>query len=171
MTILTDVTDEDKQKLQLYHETKTSHRGIQENINAIKRIFYWPKLDQDVRDYVNSCEICKTTQYERHPTKLIFKPTPIGCESFDHIYTYKTHRQYFITIIDSFSKFGQAYPLKTPNSVEVADKLIQFFTHFGLSRRITTEWKNEVLQELCKTHHIEIHYTTPYNPNSNSPIE
>lgn len=59
--ILTDVTDEDeqKQKLQQYHETKTSHRGIQENTNAIKRIFYWPKLDQDVKDYVNTCEICQ----------------------------------------------------------------------------------------------------------------
>lgn len=178
-TLLTDVIDEDEQKLKLkyYHETKTSHRGIQENLQAIKKSFYWPKIDQDVRDYVNSCDICQQTKYERHPTKLVYKPTPVGHEPFDHLYidTYKTHGQYFITIIDSFSKFGQAYPIKALTAVEIANKLIQYFNHFGIPRKMTVdnghEFKNELIQGLSETHKIEIHYTTLYNPNSNSPVE
>lgn len=177
--MLSDILDEEeqKQKLQYYHETKTSHRGIQENLKAIKRLFYWPKLDQDVKDYINSCEICQQTKYERHPNKLIFKPTPIGYESFDHLYadTYKTHNQYFVTIVDSLSKFGQAYPINSPNAIEIANKLLQYFNHFGIPRKITVdnghEWKNETVINLCEMHGIEIHFTTLYNPNSNSPVE
>lgn len=169
--------EEQRQKLKYYHETKTSHRGIQENIVALKKRFYWPNLESDVKMYVNLCEICQKSKYERHPNKLIFKPTPIGYEPFDHIYMdiYKTHNVSFLTIVDSFSKLGQAYPLLTPNSTEVANKLITYFNHFGLPRKITTDngttFKNEVIQNLCSVHSIEIHYCTPHNPNSNSPIE
>lgn len=178
-TFLEDITDVEEQqlKVQYYHETKTSHRGIQENIISLKKNFYWPNLENDVKTYVNLCEICQKTKYERHPNKIIFKPTPIGYEPFDHIYIdiYKTHNTSFLTVIDSFSKLGQAYPLVTPTGVEVANKLITYFNHYGLPRKITTDngtsFKNEIIQNLCSLHKIEIHYCTPHNPNSNSPIE
>lgn len=178
-TLLEDINNRDEQQLKIkyYHETKTSHRGIQENIIALKKNFYWPNLENDVKTYVNLCEICQKSKYERHPNKLIFKPTPIGYEPFDHIYIdiYKTHSTSFLTIIDSFSKIGQAYPLMTPTSTEVANKLIIYFNHYGLPRKITTDngstFKNETIQNLCSLHQIEIHYCTPHNPNSNSPIE
>ena len=178
-TLLEDITDLEEQKLKIkyYHETKTSHRGIQENIISLKKNFYWPNLENDVKTYVNLCEICQKTKYERHPNKIIFKPTPIGYEPFDHIYIdiYKTHSTSFLTIIDSFSKLGQAYPLLTPTGIEVANKLITYFNHYGLPRKITTDngtsFKNETIQNLCSLHKIEIHYCTPHNPNSNIPIE
>ncbi|KAK9711421.1 Integrase zinc binding domain [Popillia japonica] len=159
------------------HETQTSHRGIVENTTAIKKHFYWPNLEQDVKNYVNSCEICQKTKYERHPNKLIFKATPIGSKPFQHLYidSFKISGQYFITLIDSFSKFGQAYTITSLNAVETASKLIQYFSCFGIPDRITCdngiEFKNSIIQDLCKMYQIELHYTTTYNPNSNSPVE
>lgn len=176
---VTDLQDEDERKLKLqqYHETKTCHRGIQENVNAIKKEYYWPNMYKDVTDYVNSCDMCQKNKYERHPHKIIFKPTPIGFEPFDHLHldTYKYSGQSFVTIIDNFSKFGQAYPVNSLNSIEITDKIIRFISHYGIPRKITcdngTEFRNENVQEFCKLHQIEIHYTTIYNPNSNSPVE
>lgn len=178
-TMVTDVIEEDEKQLKLkfYHETKTTHRGIQENLQSIKKSFYWPNMDKDVRDYVNTCATCQKSKYERHPNKLVFKPTPIGYEPFDHLYidTYKYAGQAFLTIVDSFSKLGQAYPLKSINSIDTANSILRFLNHFGLPRKITCdngiEFKNDVIQELCRVHQIEIHYTTIYNPNSNSPVE
>lgn len=178
-TLLEDITNKDEQQLKIkyYHETKTTHRGIQENILSLKKNYYWPNLENDVKAYVNICEICQKTKYERHPNKLIFKPTPIGYEPFDHIYAdiYKTHGVSFLTIIDSFSKLGQAYPINSAISTEITEKLLIFVNHYGLPRKITTDngtpFKNETLQKFCLLHNIEIHYCTPYNPNSNSPVE
>lgn len=130
-----------------------------------------------MKGYVNFCEICQKTKYERHTNKLIFKPTPIGSKPFEHTYmdTFKISNQYFLTIIDSFSKFGQAYLISSLNAIETASKLIEFFSNFGITKKITcdndTEFKNGVIQDLCKLYKIELHYTTAYNPNSNSPIE
>lgn len=176
---VTDLFDEEERNLKLkqYHEGKTCHRGIQENLNAIKRSYYWPRMEIDVKNYINACSLCQKNKYERHPTKMVFKPTPIGYEPFDHLYidTYKYSGQCFVTIVDSFSKFGQAYAVKSLNAIETTDRILRFFNHFGIPRKITCdngiEWKNDVFQGFCRTHELEIHYVTIYNPNSNSPVE
>lgn len=178
-TLLEDVTDVEEQQLKIkyYHETKTAHRGIQENITSLKKRFYWPNLENDVKTYVNLCETCQKSKYERHPNKLVFKPTPLGHEPFDHIYidTYKTHNTTFLTILDSFSKLGQAYPLLSCHGPEIVEKLLHYINHYGLPRKITTDngtyFKNENVQNFCTLHNIEIHYCTPHNPNSNSYVE
>lgn len=176
--LLEDITDLDQQKeiIERYHTTKTSHRGITENIKNIKQIYYWPSLERDVINYVNTCEICQKTKYERHPYKIIYKPTPTGCKPFEHLYmdTYSILGQKFLTIIDNFSKFATAYPMNE-TSIEICQSLIKLFSHHGTPCKITTDnaktFKSNLIQDLCKTYQIELHFTTPYNPNSNSPIE
>lgn len=178
-SLLEDITEEDtqKEKIRLYHETKTSHRGITENVAALKKRFYWPNIEKDVQKYVKACEICNKSKYERQPYKIIFKPTPIGTKPFEHLYmdTYTINNQKFLTIIDSFSKFGQASPIITKTAVEITSQLLKYFSDHGIPQKITsdngTEFKNAIINDLCTLYKIEFHYTTPRNPNSNSPIE
>lgn len=88
---------------------------------------------------------------------------------------YNIEGQTFLTIIDNFSKYAQAIPLQATTSIHVADALIQVFSTLGIPNQITTDsdhkFENEIIKEICSTHKITIHFTTPYNPNSNSPIE
>ncbi|XP_050314887.1 uncharacterized protein LOC126749236 [Anthonomus grandis grandis] len=87
-TLLEDVlnVDERKEIIERYHTTKTSHRGMTENIKNIKQRYYWPSLERDVIDYVNTCETCQKTKYDRHPYKVVYKPTPTGSRPLEHIY-------------------------------------------------------------------------------------
>lgn len=40
--------DDQQHKIQIYHETKTSHRGATENIKSLKKNAYWPNMEKDV---------------------------------------------------------------------------------------------------------------------------
>lgn len=169
--------DDQQEKIKLFHETKTSHRGVTENVSALKKRYYWPNMEKDVQKYIKACEICNKTKYERQPYKIIFKPTAIGTKPFEHLYidTYINNNQKFLTIIDSFSKFSQAYPITTKTAVEITTQLLKYFSDHGIPKRITSdngaEFKNAIITDLCTLYNIEFHYTTPRNPNSNSPIE
>lgn len=162
--------------IKYHHEGKTSHKGINETSKSILKSYYWPDIHNDVTNYINTCEICQKTKYERHPNVLKFRPTPIGTYPFEHIYidTFKIKAQPFLTIIDSFSRFAQAYPT-TLNAIDILDNLLTFISHFGLCKTITcdngSEFKNQLMEQFCQQHKITLHYTTPYNPNSNSPVE
>ncbi|KAK9876430.1 hypothetical protein WA026_012743 [Henosepilachna vigintioctopunctata] len=176
---LEDVEDKEEQllRVQQFHETKTAHRGLRENLLSLKRKYYWPNMDKDVRNYINSCEICQKNKYERTPIQLQFKPNPTGSKPFTHIYcdTIKFNQTNCLSVIDSFSRLGQCYPLLQKTGTEILDKLLIFFSHYGVPNKMTcdngVEFKNNAIQDFCKIHKIEIHYITNYNPNSNGIVE
>ncbi|KAI5752219.1 hypothetical protein M8J77_014983 [Diaphorina citri] len=159
------------------HEGKTNHRGIDEVTKEIKEIYYWPNIQKYVQDFVNSCEICLTTKYERRPFKLQYNLTPTTRKPFEtvHVDTVALDKTKFLTIVDPFSKFAQAYALKSCQAVEIADKLLESFSHHGLPTNIISdnggEFKNAVIKEFLSLHKINIHFVSSQHPESNSPVE
>ncbi|KAJ8910639.1 hypothetical protein NQ315_012507 [Exocentrus adspersus] len=177
-TLLADVTNKDDQdeKIKYHHETKTTHKGINETKASLQKHYYWPNLINDVTTYINTCKPCQEGHYERRPNKIKFSPTPIGEFPLEHIYmdTFQIEKQKFLTIIDSFSRYAQAYPTNV-NTPEILDSFISFISHIGMPHKITVdnsfEFKNEAFIEFCNKHKINIHFTTPANHTGNSPVE
>lgn len=178
-TQLTDVIleNERQDKINYHHVYKSGHRGITSTIESLRRHYYWPDLTKDVTNYINNCQICQKSKYERNPNKFEFQSIPIGSKPFERIHmdTLSISKEKFLTIIDTFSKFAQAYPIGGINPVNVLDALLIFISHYGIPNTIIcdngVEFSNKNFQNFCKIHKIEIHYTTPRNPNSNSYIE
>lgn len=176
---LYDVCDETRQKdIIKYHHNKTCHRGINEALLGIKQQYYWPKMKEDLTEFINNCDTCQQTKYDRNPPKIKFNLSPTPTEPLEliHLDTFQIHNVKFLTLIDVFSRYGQAYVLEPIcTATTVMDNLLTFINHHGLPYQITcdngTEFKSTLLLEFCKLHNIAIHFTTPGNPNSNSPVE
>ena len=158
------------------HQSKTNHRGILETYNHLKELYYWPKMKDDINQYINDCNICQTLKYSRLKSYVPLTKTDTPCKPFQmlHIDTFIFEGQNFLTIFDKFSKLGQAYPYDK-NAKSVCDKLINFFSFYGCPETITCdnggEFNNELLRELLKAQKIKIHFTTPKHHESNSPVE
>ncbi|KAI5730949.1 hypothetical protein M8J77_002522 [Diaphorina citri] len=165
---LKDIYDEEQKDriIKAIHEGRTNHRGIEEVTKEIKEMYYWPNIQKYVQDFTNSCEICLTTKYDRKPLKLHYNITPTTKKPFEtvHVDTVALDKTKFLTIVDPFSKFAQAYPLKSCQAVEIADKLLDSFTHHGLPRKVISdngcEFKNAVVKELLALHKIDIHFVS-----------
>lgn len=176
---LIDVVDKNdvKEIIENYHMGKTNHRGIEETLNRIKEKYYWIKMKESIQTYINDCEICQQSKYERNPIKTKLNLTPTALKPFEivHLDTFTFEQSKFLTIIDSFSKYAQAYPLCTTSGTEIADNLINFFSHHGIPNQIIvdngTEFKNSVITELLSLHKIKIHFCSPNHPQSNGIIE
>lgn len=158
------------------HESKTNHRGINETYDRLKLNYYWPKMKDDVTQYINDCVTCQTQKYSRLKAyvPLVRTETPSKPFQMLHIDTFLFENQNFLTIIDKFSKFGQAFAYDK-NAKSACDKLVQFFSFFGCPESITSdngsEFDNELLKEMLKAQKINIHFTTPSHHESNSPVE
>lgn len=176
---LIDVIDENEinEIIQNYHEGKTNHRGIDETENQIKKQYYWPKQRKSIQIYINNCEICQITKYDRNPLKLKYNVTPTTNKPFQtlHIDSITLEKQKFLTIIDSFSKYAQAYKLDSSQAIEVANNLIKYFSHHCIPEQIISdngcEFKNSIVKELLELHKIKIHFISSQHPESNGMIE
>lgn len=125
--LLEDVIDIEtqKQKLEYYHVGKTCHKGINEIKASLSRNCYWSDMIKDITNFVNNCKTCQTAKYDRHPPVLKFNLTPTASKPFEHIHaaTFKILNHTFFTILDSFSKYGQAYPIQSLHTINIIDNL------------------------------------------------
>lgn len=168
--------EEQQEQVKIYHQGKTSHRGISETLKHLQQHYYWPNMVKTITEHVNKCEICATTKYERNPVKTKIQLTQTYIRPFAHVQldTFQIQGRKFITLLDKFSKYGQAIETGG-NSIDTFDVLIDYFSHHGVPTEISSdnggEFKNAQIQQLCELYGIRHHTGTPYNHQSQADVE
>lgn len=173
------VEDENEQRAIIlkYHNGITSHRGIKETLMKLKRNYFWKNMDLIVASVINSCETCKTQKYDRKPLTPKLQLTQTQTRPFNEIFIdlFSVEKKYFLTIIDAFSKLGQAFEISNRSTPEVIRALIKLFSFYGVPKRISadpgSEFNNILLKETLQFYKVELHIGTPHNPNSMGLIE
>ena len=160
-----------------YHNGKTNHRGINECFLALSQRYYWPKMREHVTKYINNCVICGQGKYDRNPLKERFHIVPPATKPFEivHMDLLSIQSEKFLTLVDVFSKYAQAYHLPDSTAVSVVQALLKFSTHHGLPLNIVSdngpEFTNQIFTEFTNLHKIHHHRTLPHTPNDNGIIE
>lgn len=173
------IEDEGEQKavVKANHEGKTCHRGIKETLVRIRRAYYWNNMQETVSAVINACEACRKMKYDRKPIKPMIQLTQTQDAPFQEIFIdlFTIEGKYYLTLIDAFSKLGQAIEISNKSTPEVVRALIKYFSYYGTPTKISsdpgTEFNNALLKEFLDMYKIELHIGTPNNPNSMGLIE
>lgn len=173
------IEDESEQKeiVSKYHTGKTCHRGIKETLLHIKRTYFWHKMEQTISSFINSCETCKRMKYDRKPLKPKLQMTHTQSKPLEEVFMdlFSIEGRYYLTVIDAFSKLGQALEIPNRSTPEVVRALIKYFSFYGVPLKISSdsgsEFNNALLKELLTLYKVELHIATPNNPNSMGLIE
>lgn len=167
--------DNKTQYISDYHLGKNNHRGINETSEHLKRMYYWKGIDKDIQNFINNCDICKREKYNRNPCKAPLQLTPTFDNPFQclNIDIFQINKTKYLTIIDSFSKFTQAYLLNSHNKIDLVNSILKYFANYAVPKKIIAdnEFDNVIIKEFMKLHNIELHITTPLHHESNSLIE
>ncbi|CAK1593440.1 unnamed protein product [Parnassius mnemosyne] len=173
------VEDEKEQRAIVikYHEGKTCHRGIKETLVRIRRNYYWDNLQETVSAIINSCTACKKMKYDRKPIKPILQLTQTQDAPFQEIFIdlFNIEGKHYLTLIDAFSKLGQAIEIANRSTPEVVRALMKYFSFYGIPKKISSdpgsEFNNELIKEFLSFYKIEQHIGTPNSPSSMGIIE
>lgn len=168
-----------------YHDSMAggAHLGTQRTLAAIKLKYYWPRMGQDITDYVRSCEACQRAKIPRNQVKTPLVPIPpdppfhrwhidilcsLPCTSEGY--------QYILLVVESFSHWCEAFPLKTQEASEIATTLYnEVFTRYGAPRRLISDrgqnFMSKIVAALCNIFQVTRHHTSSYHPQTNSVCE
>lgn len=134
---LTDLigVDNQEKKIRTQHEN-SNHRGADEVTLKLKREFYFPNMNEKVKQMIQNCKVCKTLKYDRNPPKQAYQKTetPDGPLNIVHTDLYTINGRYVVTIIDKFSKFVAAYTIPTRDSINTTRAILQFIQNFGIPK-------------------------------------
>lgn len=159
----------------------SSHCGINKTLERIRRYYFWPNLVNDVKNYINACEKCKTT---KHPNKIM-RP-PMGNTGESHRFFQKLYVDFLgpyprsrsgnigiFVVLDHFSKFSFIHPVKRFTADVVIKFLEEHLFHiFGVPEIIVsdngTQFKANKFNDLLKKYGISHVYTAVHSPQANA---
>ena len=160
------------------------HNGFPRTYAALKRVFFWKGMKEDIRKHCKTCATCQLHKLENVKfERKIFKPSlqPMDFICMDligefHPLTSRGHH-YALTAVCMLTGFTWCVPLKTKTAEEVAKAYMDhIYSNFGGSIKILTdngtEFKNKLFKEVVEKLGTEFSiHSPPYRPQSNGKIE
>ena len=143
--------------------TKSAHGGHAKTYNCIASTDYWPKMSQDIKRYVSTCNICQKAKPQRHAPVRLLQPIPIPSQPFEVIsmnfipeLPLSSGFDNILVIMDKLTKYTILI-LTTISVMEVQTAKL-FFHHiiskFSIPQQIITDrddrWREEFWKEIFK---------------------
>jgi hypothetical protein len=175
-------------KLRILHENHDSkvagHFGQFKTAERMKQNFYWPKMDDDARDYVRSCDTCQRDKVSRHrrygllqPLDIPYRPwTSISMDFITALPESDGFTQIWV-IVDRLTKMAHFIPLRVSegSSESPVEDLAKVFAKevwrlHGLPSDIVsdrdTRFTSRFWQELTKHLGIKLPMSTTFHPQT-----
>lgn len=170
-----------RELLRQYHDDPTSaHLGTLKTLRKIQELYYWPKMKQEVGQYVRRCQVClasKTSQLGRaglmgQPKKVRY---PFQCISVDLMGPFPRSPKGntgLIVVCDWVTKFV----LVKPVSKATARAIVQYlendvFLLFGVPQILMTDngaqFQSSLFKNLMNQYEVQTWYNASYHPQVN----
>uniref|UniRef100_A0A6A7FXQ6 RNA-directed DNA polymerase n=1 Tax=Hirondellea gigas TaxID=1518452 RepID=A0A6A7FXQ6_9CRUS len=171
-----------KEALVLAHDSRIgAHQGITRTWKRATEAWFWINMTTDIKQYVKTCIQCQKRNYSNQIVApmgdfpAISRPLDrVGVDLMELPPDDRGHR-YVLTIVDHFSRYVVAYPLKNKSTEEVTQAFASFMPTYGVIRSVIsdrgTEFTSRLFTEVCKRLDITFYHTTAYHPQSNGLTE
>lgn len=171
-TILRDVTDVEEQEKIIRETHNRAHRGIQENKFQILREFYFPKIMQQLKNYIRVCDNCNTSKYDRRPLIIPIQETPIPNYPYQiiHLDIFQIDSNYYLSSIDKFSKYGRMLPIKSRQAVHVGPAIWDTVTSFIVPNSLVMDNERAFQSPDIKGKLLDLDIKVYLTPNSKSEV-
>ncbi|CAG2214770.1 unnamed protein product [Mytilus edulis] len=159
-----------------YHDSFVggAHLGIERVYHALSLKYFWPKMHQSIENYIRSCDRCQRIKRDTKGKKPPLNPLPVDTTferwHMDFLKLSKTNE------VDSFSKWSEAFPMKTQEASEVAKVLFrEIISRYGAMKCLVTDlgrnFVSNLVNALCEMLNITRHHTSSYHPQTNGLVE
>ena len=93
--------------------TEAAHGGYTKTYNCIAAAYYWPRMSQDIKKYVGTCNICQKAKPRRHAPLGLLQPIPIPSQPFEvvsmdfipELLEFEGHNS-ILVIVDKLTKYA-----------------------------------------------------------------
>ena len=165
--------------LKYFHDSVfAAHLGAWKTYHKVAAHFWWPKLKEDVFQYVRKCDLCqraKPAQNQRvglHSSNPVSRPMErLFIDFVGPLSRTRKGSVAILVVVDSFSKFVSFCPVRNLTAKAAIEYLEKgYFPNYGSPKSIVTDNAKtfccKAFKDLCFRWGVEHHTTTPYYPQA-----
>src|SRR6266542_3395767 len=168
--------------LSLTHEYPLSgHFGLEVTLTKLKKRYYWPKMKDDIKSYIQTYDQCQkrrkiTDENELHSIRIKEPFYQWGIDIVGPLTETSRGNKYIVVAIDYFTKYPEARVLTNANAKSVANFIYEnIICRHGCPRRIISDrgmhFNNQVIEKLLERFRIRHNLSTPYHPKTNGLVK
>ncbi len=146
--------------LKLLHDAPSAgHPSRDKTLSMARAKYYWPTLRLDIKKHIVQCHSCAETKGTTKTAPILEYPLParpFDVIGVDLLHLPRSHQGSYCVLvcIDHFSRFTVLAPLPNKSATTVAHALVShlicpYTTPYVLHDN-GTEFKNQILQNICK---------------------
>ena len=161
---------------------RPGHLGRNRTTQRILDDYFWPGVNVDVKKLCMACydDQRAARQYQPpaplRPLPVIEIPfTRIAMDMIGPFPTTAKGKRFALVVMDSATRWSEAFPLRVTDSVTVADELMISFTRVGVPDEILTDcgkkFVSRLMKELYRLLGVKSITTTPYHPATDGMVE
>ena len=160
------------------------HMAAEATTKRLRRSLYFPSISSAVSDYVSTCLACQAKTRplpdQRHTLVSPVTGYPFARIHLDFVGPLTPSRasqaRYLLTVKDAFSKWVEAFPMRTPSTANVIKVLERdVFARYGIPEAIHSDCGSQFTATLFKDVGELLGYqvtnTGGYNPKGNGQVE
>ena len=152
-----------------------SHLGIDDCQRRASECLYWPRMSSEVKDYVQQCDVCRSTDSMQQKEPLQPHDVPSRPWAKVAVDLFHLNGQQYLLIVDYFSGFWEVQPLKSTLSSDVIKKIKMHFARYGIPDVVVSDngpqFADQEFQRFSKTWQFQLNTTSPRYPKSNGKAE
>ncbi|XP_062534378.1 uncharacterized protein K02A2.6-like isoform X1 [Armigeres subalbatus] len=152
------------------------HPGIVTMRRNLREKVWWPRMDQDVGDYIQECAGCAAVSAQGPPEPMVRKQMPERAwqEIAIDFFSAKECATFLVTV-DYYSRFLRVTEMKGTNAAKTIEALESLFHEQTYPESIRSDngppFSSEEFSKYCKDKNIRLIRTIPYWPQMNGLVE
>ena len=155
------------------------HQGSELTVSKLSESYFWPGLRRDVKEFIRSCRICSLVRpnYINAHLKPFLLDAPLQLVATDYIGPLPSDHgyRYLLVIIDAFSRFPEAYPVRDMTVPTLITAFRDYFARYGFPDAILsdrgTQFQSREFNEYLANFGVKKLATTAYRPSANGICE
>ena len=159
-----------------------SHPSIRATQKLISTRFVWKGMRKNIAAWAKTCIACQKSKVNRH-TRAPLQPIKMPDKRFQHIHIdlvgplpAANGFTHLLTIVDRFTRWPEAIPLKSTDTETIADAFTQqWIARFGIPLDISSDrgaqFTSQLWAQIAAHLGIQLHHTTAYHPQANGLVE
>ncbi|MCP4195357.1 MAG: transposase family protein, partial [Planctomycetaceae bacterium] len=158
------------------------HRAVEKTYERARQKYDWPGMLTHIRDFVHSCDTCQHFNCPNPKLRLELKPIVSKCFNdivqidFEQLSQTKTGFTYMLVIVDHFTKWADAFPMKDTTAKAVANVIFErWICVHGPMRVLQSDqgpqFESRLFAQFNKRMGIVKVRSTAYHPQTNGLVE
>ena len=167
----------------LHGTALSGHFGTAKVLATAERFYFWPKMHQEIHDYIQKCPYCQTFQ-DRGTRRELLQPIPPpnhpnsmwGMDHVGPLPESNSGKRYLLVFIDYFTKWPEVVAVKDTKAVTTAEAFVKAIVcRHGIPEVLLSDqgpgFIAELNKELARILGVDRRFSTPHHPQTNGLVE